>query len=286
MTPVSLTLESKSKEGIVGVVSIKGDAAVIADRFVDARRQAGGMDRYPGDFPDTLDEAYRIQDAAIARWDRPVLGWKVGRVGPPHAARFGTDRLAGPIFSVVEDRDGRSLAAMPVFADGFAAGEAEYLLRIGVSPPPGKREFTLDEAAELIDAVHAGIEIASSPLRTINQLGPVAVVSDFGNNNGLLVGEAIADWRTRQFEEWPVATLIDGIETGSGRAAAFPDGALGSARFLFELMARRGIALAAGQWISTGAITGVHVARPGQTIEAWFGDEHHLACRLVAEKGI
>lgn len=267
------------------MVSIKGDAVAIADRFLTARKQAEGLDRYPGDFPDTLEDAYRIQDAAIARWDRPVLGWKVGRVGPPHASRFGTDRLAGPIFSVIEDRDGRQLAAMPVFAEGFAAGEAEYLLRIGAAPAPGQMDFSLEQAAALIDAVHVGIEIASSPLRTINELGPVAVVSDFGNNNGLLVGEAIPDWRSRQFENWPVATLIDGVEVGAGIAAVFPDGALGSARFLFELMARRGIPLRAGQWISTGAVTGVHDAGPGQTVEAWFGDEHHLACRLVAEEG-
>lgn len=267
------------------MVSLPGDAVAIADRFLHARRQAEPLDRFPGEFPDTLDEAYRIQDAAIAGWERPVLGWKVGRVGPPHSARFGTDRLAGPIFAVVDDGAGRSLAEMPVFARGFAAGEAEYLLRIGTAPPAGKLDFTLDEAAELIDAVHVGIEIASSPLRTINELGPIAVISDFGNNNGLLVGEPIAGWRSRQFETWPVATLIDGIEAGNGRASAFPDGALGSARFLFELMARRGIRLTAGQWISTGAITGVHDARPGQTVEAWFGDELNLACRLVAEGG-
>ena len=267
------------------MVSIKGDTVAIADRFLTARRQAEGMDRYPGDFPDTHEEAYRIQDAAIARWDRPVLGWKVGRVGPPYMAQFQTDRLAGPIFSVVEDSGNTSLVEMPVFANGFAAGEAEYLLRISKAPPRDKLDFALEEAAELIDAVHVGIEIASSPLRTINELGPVAVISDFGNNNGLLVGKAILDWRPRQFENWPVATLIDGVEVGAGIAAAFPDGALGSARFLFELMARRGIPLRAGQWISTGAVTGVHDARPGHTVEAWFGDEHHLACRLVAEKG-
>ena len=280
MTPVSLTLEQTS-EGIAAVVSSKGDAVTIANRFLDARRQAEGLDCYPGDFPGTLEEAYRIQDVAIERLGKPVLGWKVGRVGPPHASRFGADRLAGPIFSVVVDGDGRQLAEMPVFANGFAAGEAEYLLRIGSVPQKGKLEFTLEEAAELIDAVHVGIEIASSPLRTINELGPIAVISDFGNNNGLLVGDAVPDWRSRQFELWPVATLIDGADVGAGKAMAFPDGALGSARFLLELMARRGNSLDRGQWISTGAITGVHVARPGQTVEAWFGDEFHLACRLV-----
>ena len=79
-----------------------------------------------------------------------------------------------------------------------------------------------------------------------------------------------------------MTTRIDGVEAGTGRASAFPDGAIGAARFLFELMAERGIALTPGQWISSGAVSGVHVAAPGQTVEARFGDFGSLSCRLTA----
>lgn len=262
------------------MASTREEAASIAGRFLSARRAAEGISGYPGDMPDSLEEAYRIQDEAIAGWPHAVRGWKVGRVVPPFTSRFGTDRLAGPIFHVaeaVEDGD----AVMPVFANGFAAGEAEFLFRVGSAPPSGKTRFSLEEAAELIDAVHVGIEVASSPLPTINALGPVAVVSDFGNNNGLVVGPAIPDWRRSGLEEWAVATLVDGVEVGRGSSSNFPDGAIGSARFLFELMADRGIQLTPGQWISTGAVTGVHEARPGQTVEARFGARYRISCKFV-----
>lgn len=257
------------------------DAAVIAERFLSARRAASGLAEYPGDIPSSLDEAYRIQDAAIAAWDRPIVGWKVGRVPPALVEQMGAERLTGPIFSGHASRTDGAAAEMPVFEDGFAAAEAEFLLRIGRAPPPGKMEFTLSEAAELIDAVHVGIEIASSPLRPINALGPVAIISDFGNNNGLVIGEPVPDWRNSGFEEWEVATQIDGAPVGTGRASAFPDGAIGSARFLFELMARRGIGLQPGQWISSGAVTGVHDGRPGQLVGARFADRLSVRCRLV-----
>jgi 2-keto-4-pentenoate hydratase len=266
------------------VASVSEETAAIAARFLDARRQADGFDDYPGHMPQSLQEAYSIQDRAIAEWHRPVIGWKVGRVPEPFASNFGTDRLAGPIFSQTRAIDGE-WPAMPVFARGFAAGEAEFLLRIGKVPPAGKASFSLAEAADLIDAVHVGIEVASSPLRTINQLGPVAVVSDFGNNNGLLIGPAIPDWQTSGFERWTVTTRIDGAVVGTGQAAGFPDGAIGSARFLFELMAERGIVLQPGQWISSGAVTGVHDARPGQTVEATFDERFHVTCELVAQNG-
>ena len=263
-------------------MSLVEDRSRIAGRFLAARRAAAGLDDYPGDFPATLDEAYAIQDEAIARWGRPVIGWKVGRVPPPLIERFGTDRLAGPIFRQERAPGNGGALEMPVFAEGFAAGEAEFLLRIGTAPPPGKRDFTLAEAAGLIGAVHAGIEVASSPLGRINELGPLAVISDFGNNNGLVIGPEIEDWRASGFEDWEVAASVDGVVVGTGRASAFPDGAIGAARFLFELMARRGIALAPGQWISSGAVTGVHSARPGQGVEARFRPGLALACTLVA----
>lgn len=275
MTPVSDSLVRESESECVGVRV--NDSAAIAGRFLKARRAAIGLEAYPGAFPVTLEEAYEIQDQAIAAWGQPVIGWKVGRVLPPFSDRFGTDRLAGPIFA---QKASGPATSMPVFAQGFAAGEAEFLLQIGKSPAPGKTRFTLEEAADLIGAVHVGLEVASSPLASINDLGPVAVVSDFGNNNGLLVGEQIPDWRESGFEEWTVTLAIDGREVSRGTAFAFPDGAIGSARFLFELMARRGICLQPGQWISSGAVGGVHDARVGQVVEAQFGDAAVVRCQL------
>lgn len=254
--------------------------AAIAARFVTARRQAAPLDAYPGEIPATLDDAYAVQQQAIAAWGRKVVGWKIGRVLPPHSERFGVDRLAGPIFEVREAAGGDTVD-MPVFDDGYAAAEAEFLMRVGAAPPPGKTRFTLDEAGDLIDSVHIGFEIASSPLASLNALGPVAVTSDFGNNNGLLVGDRVDGWRESGFEDWPVTILIDGNEVGSGPASALPDGPLGGARFLFELLARRGERLEPGQWISTGAAGGVHRAYPGQIVEARFGDFGSLRTRLV-----
>src|SRR3954465_12376106 len=200
------------------------EAATIAGRFLFARRTAAGLADYPGDVPSSLDQAYQVQDAAIAAWGRPVIGWKVGRINAPLAERFGADRLAGPIFLAEK---GGGEPEMPVFGEGFAAGEAEFLLRIGRAPVAGQTEFTLAEAAELIEAVHVGIEVASSPLRAINAIGPISVVSDFGNNNGLVIGPEIPDWRSSGFEEWVVTTRIDGREVGSRRGPPFPPGGTG-----------------------------------------------------------
>jgi 2-keto-4-pentenoate hydratase len=285
MTPVSDTPSRNKNERDAKVDVMIDGAADIAARFLAARRAGGGLSEYPGQLPATLDEAYAIQDRAIAAWGKPAIGWKVGRINPPLSERFGADRLTGPIFTSETLAADGSEPEMPVFAEGFAAGEAEFLLRIGRAPAAGQTRFTLEETAELIDAVHVGIEVASSPLEPINRIGPVAVISDFGNNNGLVIGREVPDWRASGFERWKVETVIDGVSVGEGRAENFPDGAIGAARFLFELMARRGIALQPGQWISSGAVTGVHDARPGQRVEARFAPGFTVACKLVPVRG-
>ena len=250
----------------------------IAQRFVDARRAGSGLAEYPGSAPETLADAYLVQDAAIRLDGRPVAGWKVGRINPP---REGANRLAGPIFAdqVFHD-DG---VAMPVIADGFAAAEAEYILRIGTAPDPAKRHYTLEEARALIDAVHVGIEIASSPYPGINADGAAVTISDFGNNNGLLVGSEAVGWRTADVNQWPVELMIDGKPIGDATAAAMLDGPFGAARFLLEHLAARGVAVEPGQWISSGAVTGVHEVEVGQRVEARFDGRLAVTCTIKAQ---
>lgn len=256
-------------------------ATEIANQFVSARISGRALPDYPGPIPDSLASAYAVQDAAIQLVGQPVVGWKVGRIFPPLSEKFGADRLAGPIFATTIHHDAET-AAGSIFADGFGAAEAEYLIKIGSDLPVGKQDYSLDEAAAQISAVHVGIEIASSPLPTINQLGPAVTVSDFGNNNGLIIGPQIDAWPTSNFAEWDVALHVNDVEVGRGTASAFPDGPIGSVRFLLNNLGSRGIAVTAGTWISSGAVTGVHQVTAGQKVRAVFGKELSVNCTIEA----
>ena len=263
----------------MGVQETTDGATAIARAFVSARQAGDALRDYPGEAPTRLDLAYRVQDAAIALHGRPVAGWKVGRINPP---RDGADRLTGPIFSDQVQPDGGAPVPTPVFRDGFAAAEAEFLLRLGATPDPQRRRYSLDEARALIDAVHVGIEIASSPFPGINDHGPAVTVSDFGNNNGLVVGPAIADWRAADLEGWPVELRVNGERVGAALGAAIPGGPFAAARFLLEHMAARGQALEAGQWVSTGAVTGIHQVVVGDRVEALFDGRLGVSCTITA----
>jgi 2-keto-4-pentenoate hydratase len=284
MTPVSLNPPAMTGS-IEGLATAEArNPRQIARGFVAARRAAESPIAYPGFFPRSLEEAYRIQDLAIAEDGGRIDGWKVGRIADADLPDYDANRLAGPIFErLVRQYDGRAVP-MTVFAGGFGAAEAEFLLRIGSDVPPGQLSYTMEEAAELVDAVHVGIEIASSPFPGINAHGPAVTVSDFGNNNGLIVGAEVPDWRHSGFERWPVTLAVDGVEVGRATTETMLDGALGAVRFLLELLGRRGIVLPRGSWVSTGAVTGVHEVEPGHAIVAGFGPDLTVTCTIEAAK--
>lgn len=257
----------------------------LAELFVAARLSATALPTFPGALPPDLATAYRVQDAAIDLWPDEVIGWKVGRVPPEHEGTLKAARLFGPVFKralwfVEPDAE----TAFPVFVGGFAAVEAEYVIRIGTDAPADKLDWTQDEAKALVGAMHIGMEPASSPFPDINVVGPLAVVSDFGNNAGLMVGPAIPDWAERPLDELRCETVIAGEVKGQGGAFVLPGGPLESLRLLAENVARRGRPLKAGQYVCTGAAAGIHDIKAGQTGAVRFDGYGEIRCRAVAAK--
>jgi 2-keto-4-pentenoate hydratase len=249
-----------------------GEAQDIARAFVRARRENRVLMRYPnGRMPASLDEAYGIQEAAIALDGRPLIGWKVGRIADPQTASFGSNRLVGPIFSLI-DRSHADAAVqppvMPVLA-GFAAAEGEVLARIA---PDAADAAARGDGRAMIDALHLGIEIASSPFPEINGHGPAVTISDFGNNHGAvlgpsLLGPSLLGQPLDAVFAAQMTLLVDGVVLGQGRPIDVLDGPLGAVHFVISHMRRRQLGDPTGLWVSCGAVTGVHQVEVGSAVE-------------------
>ena len=255
----------------------------MAAEFVKARRSAGSFTQYPGPQPQDLDSAYRCQDEAIALWDDSDCRLE-GRLDP-RTAQPEVRRAAPRGTDLRSVRSSAPTAAQPskcrCSRDGFAAIEAEFVVQLAKDAPANVAEWTTETARRFVKAMYIGIEIASSPLLNINDYGPAVVASDFGNNAGLLLGAEVADWQTRSLESLNCETRIDGAVVGRGSAAAVSGGPLAALAFALRCNARRGRPLRAGDYISTGAATGVHSIGAGQSAEAIFTGVGSLKCVTV-----
>lgn len=251
----------------------------VARALLAARAKKTPLTVYPGAYPETLGSAYAIQDAALALDGRVVGGWKVGRIAADLVERYGDNRLTGPIFAdEIFDGSTGAVPAMPVYASGFAAAEAEVLLRFS---EVGDGDYDIDSVKDCIAEVRTGIEIASSPFAGINRHGPAVTASDYGNNKGLVLGPVIPGWRDKDLVRMPVEMRIDGAPVGAATMEAMLDGPFGSALFLIRTLRARGIAIPPGTWVSAGAITGIHEVTPGQTAEAIFDGNMRVTCAIT-----
>ncbi|QDH71647.1 2-keto-4-pentenoate hydratase [Marilutibacter alkalisoli] len=276
--------DSKDNDSAGAAPHRETNAAAVAAAFVQARREGHSLPDFPGEIPDDLVAAYGVQDIAIGQWPDEVIGWKVGFIPPDRRDGSGDDRLLGPIFARAF-WPATGCVDFPVYTAGFAAVEAEYVLRLEADAPVDKTDWTPEEAAALPARLFTGIEVASSPLATINQLGPRVVISDFGNHNGLLLGGEIPGWLDIPEPELRAETLIDGEVVGTGGATTLPGGLRAAYAFALSRSARRGRPLKAGTLIATGNATGIHDIVAGQVATVRFEGYGEIQGRAVAAGG-
>jgi 2-keto-4-pentenoate hydratase len=256
---------------------------LISQTFRAARAAARALPEYPGlEVPPDLNSAYAIQEDAIAAWPDTISGWKVAAIQPAWRDRYASDRLAGPVFSKTV-RDARNGAvSVPVIEGGYAAIEAEFAIRLAADIPASEHVSSPEQLLRYVEGIYAALEIAASPLATLSALGPGAVISDFGNNSGLVIGAKLPQAILTQPDASSATVDINGERVGEGNAARVPGGPLTALMFLVNHLASRGRTLSAGQWISTGASTGIHPVRIGDAATARFNDAFSISVNLCA----
>ena len=262
------------------------DPAPASDALLAARRACRPLDGFPGDLPATLEAAYAVQARSRAMWGDTVVGYKVGGIPAAFRESYGGTWLAGPVFQRSLRRiDDGGTCEVTVYPGGFAAYEAEYVFRVGGLTSLRGKVATLDEAAEHIEAVHIGAEIASSPMALINAIGPGAIISDFGNNAGVVVGPEVDRDVIHRLGEIDVAVLIDGEPIGSGPARPAEGGPLDALRFFLDHVASGGAGdVPDALWLSSGAVTGVHASRAGTTGEIVFDGLGRFTLKMVPRR--
>lgn len=114
----------------------------------------------------------------------------------------------------------------------------------------------------------------------LNDYGPAAIISDFGNNHGMVIGAPIENWQDGLADiETKVEINGEVINTAPGNNVL--NGQLAALAYIIDCAASRGITLPAGCFICSGAITGVHETVVGSTSTVSF-DDNVLNIEFVA----
>ena len=236
-----------------------------ADLLVSAHETGSVFATASGEAPETLAEAYAVQDAVARRlWiagGDAIRGWKTG--GPSAEAT----PIAAPI------RASRILAS-PAELVGknfhFIAVEAELAYTLRQDLPPREMPYVEAEVAAAVASVHVAIEVCDSRLRDWRTADALWKLADMQMNAALVVGSPERDWQ-RIIPERQVAIIeIDSricAETSGSHPCGNPVRLL---PWLANHCALRCGGLHAGDVVTTGAWTGMHMVEAGAKIIVRF----------------
>jgi 2-keto-4-pentenoate hydratase len=245
------------------------DIEEMAQRLTDLRRTervSAGL----GDLaPQTLADAYRIQDRFREVWGQPVAGWKVGATTAPVQARFGvTEPFTGPFFA---DDTYRSPAELAARSFAHLCIETEFAFRFTRPLAPRPSGYTRTEILAAIDAVIPAFELVSPRFDRILFEEPFSAIADCALNGGFVLGRPVAEWSGIDFVAHAVTLMVNGNQIADGTGANVLGHPFAVLDWTVDHLGRRGIGLEAGVIVSTGTVTGLTFLEPGQTAVADFG---------------
>jgi 2-keto-4-pentenoate hydratase len=208
-------------------------------------------------------EAYRLQAAAVAALGQALAGLKIGATAAAAQAAFG---ISGPFWGPMPEPDvhasGASLPARP----GRRGVECEIAFRLARDLAKRERPYTREEVEAAVGSVHLAIEVIGLRMAADGPLSGFQTIADFAGNAAFVHGPAIADWRTRDLATIEAACLVNGTERARGKASVV----MGSPLVALRWLADRGPGLKAGQWVSTGTLTGLTPIAAGDRVKGVF----------------
>jgi len=222
--------------------------------LVAARRTGKLLDALPEDCkPQTLVDAFAIQDATVAALGEAVAGFKV--------AVIDGSVIRAPIMASLVFENGARVKANTMPLLGI---EAEIAFRFERDMPAGT--YSYDDVAAAVSAF-AAIELVDSRFRDFRAVSAQERNADFVNNGGFVVGPFAAAWRSLDLKNIPITLTTGGVVTvkqNGGHMAGDP--LLPAVALVNDLPG----GIKAGQFITTGTYTGLTFAKPGQTSVAEF----------------
>ncbi|TYO65018.1 hydratase [Bradyrhizobium hipponense] len=239
----------------------------LADLRREGRQQSGLEERL---VPPDADTAYRIAQMVEEALGWDVVGWKIAGMKPGLQRQL---RISSPIYGrVFAPLIQASPASVEHARQCSPIPEVEYQARLGADLPPRAKLYTVEEVGDAVASLHPGIELAECRFIHDAAFPPMPAIMADGSGSGTIVlGEPIADWRSRDIANQDVVLNCNGASRRRGSAAEAIDHPLVPLAWLANELSRTGIGLKAGQTISTGTLTGMLRPKPGETYVADFG---------------
>jgi 2-keto-4-pentenoate hydratase len=230
--------------------------------------------------PQTRAEGYAIQALLEPRSSKALFGWKIAATSTAGQAHINVDGpLAGRILA---ERLVEVGGTCPLGSNAMKVAELEFAFRMERTLAPGTI-YSLETVLEAVASLHLAIEIPDSRYEVFEQAGAPQLIADNACANYFVVGEAAPEiWRDIDLANHAVkGTVNDGPpQHGIGsNVCGDPRVAL---TWLANELSQHGIALEAGQTVSTGTCLVPMAIGPHDRVRGDFGMLGTIEVRIGA----
>jgi 2-keto-4-pentenoate hydratase len=238
------------------------ELAAAVEEFAAARERG---EYFPAAWFDrlTLDDAYRVQLALVARGGARRVGWKVGLTSAAIQQQF---RVHEPVFGCLLDdgrlASGHAFRAGELIAPGF---ENELCIVMGRDLAPGA---TRDGVAAAVARVHPAFEIIETRGDLTSQLA--LALADNAQQKGFVLGPPVEHAALPELDRVTVSVRINGTEVAAADGSAVLGHPYNSVAWLAAKLAQFGERVKAGDYIMSGSFTRQFPLNAGDRIEAQF----------------
>ena len=224
----------------------------------------------PNLVPQTLLEAYAIQDRLVDTWGGKSVGWKLSCTSAVAQQVLKFDEPCRG--RVMAGRVDQSPATLDIGRHFMRLLEPEFGFRLKSDLRPADAPFDLEDVVGAVDALLPLIEIVDTAYQDWTSVGVLSLIADNMLSGGLVMGEPVHDWQTRDLATHEVTLAVNGKTVTSGNGGNVLGNPVNALLWLANDLPSMGMGLRAGEVIATGLATGLAYADAGDTAVADFGD--------------
>ena len=244
----------------------------MASDLLWANWQDGGAidDLPPGLSPGSRGEGYAVQALLEERSEKPLFGWKIAatsKAGQDHIAVTGP--MAGRLLAESVFEDG---ATLDLAGNRMRVAEPEFAFRFARDLPPRQTPWSVDEVLDAVATLHPAIEIPDSRFADFITAGEAKLIADNACGHQFVLGAATnADWRAIDLAGHKVQAEVAGRYERDGEGANVLDDPRAALAWLVNEVTGMGIAVKAGEVVTTGTCMTPLEIRPGDHVKVDFG---------------
>lgn len=220
--------------------------------------------------PETRDQGYTVQ-AGLERFTaQPLYGWKIAATSIAGQKHIGVDGpLAGRILAERVQAPGATLS---LAGNRMLVAELEFAFRFARDLPPRFEPYGQAEVLDAVATLHPAAEVPDSRFERFETAGAAQLIAEAACARDFVLGApTTADWRAIDLS----AHRVLGTMPRTGEHPGIGSNVLGDPRvaltWLVNELSGQGIALAAGQVVTTGTCVVPIPIRPGDRLHGDFG---------------